>query len=104
MSYVHKFVPATLAELGWNDPNAVHKVAPVSDELVKMFWIVNVSKYSELRKLEGCQDLTDLNATTTDCVDIMKMAKGLGVKDENIFRDEEATIDKMNTTYKKILN
>ena len=78
------------------------ETAPVG-ELEKLFWIVNVSKYPELRKLGGCEDLTDLLATTTDCKDIMKMAKGLGVKDENIFRDEEATAAQMKKTYMQIL-
>ena len=41
----------------------------------------NNSVYDELRKQEGCDTLTDLKATTTDCMDIMKMAKGLGVPD-----------------------
>ena len=102
MVWVHKLVPPTLAELGWVDPNAAPQVAPVSNELQKIFWILNVSKYPELRKLEGCQDLTDLNATIPDCLEIMKMAKGLGVRDENIYRDEEPSFDQMKATYMKI--
>ena len=31
------------------------------------------------------------------------MAKGLGVKDEHLYHDEEATVDAMKATYMKIL-
>ena len=72
-------------------------------DVEKIFWIVNVSDYEELRKIEGCERLTDLKATTTDCHEIVKMAKSFGVKDEYIFRDEEATYKSMNKTYSEIL-
>ena len=71
-------------------PNAIPGTVAEGEEIAdleKIFWIVNVSKYPELRKIEGCSALTDLNATITDCKEIMKMAKGFGVKDEYIFRD-----------------
>ena len=72
-------------------------------DLEKIFWIVNVSGYEELRNIKGCEKLIDLKATTTDCHEIVKMAKSFGVKDEYIFRDEEATYKSMNKTYSEIL-
>ena len=72
-------------------------------DLEKIFWIVNVSGYEELRNIKGCEKLIDLKATTTDCQEIVKMAKSFGVKDEYIFRDEETTYKSMNKTYSEIL-
>jgi hypothetical protein len=43
--------------------------------------------------------LTDLKATTTDCEDIVKMAKGLGVPEKYIFRSEEPTQAELRKTY-----
>ena len=51
-------------------PNAIPGTVAEGEEIAdleKIFWIVNVSKYPELRKIEGCGALTDLNATITDC-------------------------------------
>ena len=51
-------------------PNAIPGTVAEGEEITdleKIFWIVNVSKYPELRKIEGCNALTDLNATITDC-------------------------------------
>ena len=38
----------------------------MADKVVKIMWIVNNSKYEELRKIEGCSTLWDLTATTSD--------------------------------------
>lgn len=43
--------------------------------------------------------MTDLKATTTDCEDIVKMAKGLGVPEKYIFRSEEPTQAELRKTY-----
>ena len=75
----------------------------IADKVEKIFWIVNNSKYDELRKIEGCTTLWDLNATPVDVQVIKKMAKGLGVKDENLYHDEEATLEAMKASYMKIL-
>ena len=32
----------------------------------KFFWMITEAKYDKLRKVEGCDTLTDLNATVTD--------------------------------------
>ena len=75
----------------------------LADSVVKIMWIINNSNYEELRKIEGCQTLWDLNATTTDVQVIKKMAKALGVTDEHLYHDEEATVDTMKKTYTQIL-
>ena len=109
--WIHKLVRPTWEELGWVDPNAVVAASGNADggggntsggPLEKIFWILNNSAYPELRKLEGCETLTDLKATTTDCQDIMKMAKGFGVPDENIYRNEEPTFAEMKKTFMDI--
>lgn len=64
---------------------------------------MNVSIYDELRKIEGCEKQYDLKATTTDCEEIKKMAKGFNVKDKNIFRDEEATSESTKKIYEEIV-
>ena len=87
--WMHKLVKPTWEEMGWKNPNATATPAAATGggdvsevkDLEKIFWIFNNSVYDELRKQEGCGTLTDLKATTTDCLDIMKMAKGLGVPD-----------------------
>ena len=109
--YIHKLVKPTWEELGWINPNPP-KPIPAAEtggddvsevkDLEKIFWIFNCSVYDELRKQEGCETLTDLKATTTDCEDIVKMAKGLGVPDEYIFRSEEPTQAVMKKTYMDI--
>ena len=106
--FMHKLVKPTWEELGWINPNptpaAVTDEGDVSEvkDLEKIFWIFNCTVYDELRKQEGCETLTDLKATTTDCEDIVKMAKGLGVPDEYIFRSEEPTQAVMRKTYMDI--
>ena len=83
--FIHKLVKPTWEELGWINPNPPKAESTEEDdvsevkELQKIFWIFNCTVYDELRKQEGCETLTDLKATTTDCEDIVKMAKGLEV-------------------------
>ena len=106
--FIHKLVKPTWEELGWINPNPPKAESTEEDdvsevkELQKIFWIFNCTVYDELRKQEGCETLTDLKATTTDCEDIVKMAKGLGVPDEYIFRSEEPTQAVMRKTYMDI--
>ena len=66
-------------------------------------WMITDRDYSELRKIEGCEDLSDLGATKTDAVHIMNFAKGLGIPNDRIFRNDAPTMDDMKATYKKIL-
>ena len=66
-------------------------------------WIISDKDYDRLRTIDGCKDLSDLGATKTDAVHIVNFAKGLGIPDENIFRNESATSSELKATYKKIL-
>lgn len=68
-----------------------------------IFWIITDKDYSQLRKVEGCENLSDLNATKSDSVHILNFAKKLGVKDGMIFRNEAATVEDLKKTYKEIL-
>ena len=74
-----------------------------ADKVVKIMWILNNSKYDLLRTIEGCNTLWDLNATTSDVKIVKKMAIGFGVKEENIFHDEEPTVDDLKKAYMQIL-
>ena len=74
----------------------------VSDKNMYL-WIITDKDYEKLRTIEGCQDLKDLGTTKTDAVNIINFAKGLGIPDENIFRNESATAEEIKETYKKIL-
>ena len=78
------------------------KMAASRDE-PKYLWIITDKDYAELRKIEGCESLGDLGATKTDATHILNFAKGLGIPDENIFRNDAPTIDDLKKTYKKIL-
>ena len=105
-AWINKHVKATWEDLGWKDPAAVaaEKINAAGGntsgaKVEKIFWIVNNSVYDELRKIEGCETLTDLKATTTDCQDILKIAKGFEVPDENIYRNEEPTVEEMKKTF-----
>ena len=69
----------------------------------KFVWIINHDKYDALRKIEGCEGLTDLNATPTDCAHILEIAKKLRVSKTHIFHDENADKAAFNATYKKLL-
>ena len=50
-----------------------------ADDLVKIFWMINNSKYDQLRVIKGCETLSDLTATPKDIVFIEKMAKFYGI-------------------------
>ena len=41
--------------------------------------------------MDGCEKLYDLDATPNDIVFVEKMARGYGVLEENIYRNEEPT-------------
>ena len=61
-------------------------------ELVYL-WIITDRDYSQLRKVEGCEMLGDLNATKTDSVHILEFAKAMGVTEDRIFRNQAANIE-----------
>ena len=74
-----------------------------SDNLVKIFWMINNSKYDKLREIKGCETLGDLTATPKDIVFIEKMAKAYGVAPDDLYKDSEADIKALKTTYSKIM-
>ena len=43
------------------------------------FWISNNDNYSDLRNIEDCGTLNDLNATPRDCKEILKFARKIRV-------------------------
>ena len=66
--------------------------------------MITDKNYGELRKIEGCEGLSDLGATKTDAVHILNFAKGLGVPSDQIFRNEAPTLNDLKNQYKKILS
>ena len=74
-----------------------------SNDEPRYLWLITDKNYGELRKIEGCGNLGDLGATKTDATHILDFAKGLGIPDENIFRDDAPTIEDLKATYKKLL-
>ena len=84
------------------ESSSQHAINIAKQELI-IFWIITDKDYSKLRKIEGCENLGDLNATKSDSVHIMNFAKALGVTEDNIFRNEGAPIEELRATYSKIL-
>ena len=73
-----------------------------SGEEIKL-WMITDKDYSKLRTLEGCKDLADLGATKTDAVHILNFAKGLGVTNDNIIRNDAPSIKDLKVAYKDLL-
>ena len=65
-------------------------------------WIITDKDYAKLRLLLGQNDLVDLDATKTDAVHIQNLAKGLGITDDRIYRNEGATVAELNATYRTL--
>ena len=53
--------------------------------LEKYFWMVTESKYAKLRKIEGCESLTDLKATVSDGKHVQTIADKMGIPKSNRF-------------------
>ena len=68
-----------------------------------MFWIINNTDYSKLREIDGCKLLTDPSDQNSGKDDMIKMAKGFEVEDENLFIDTEQDMNQLDETYQKIL-
>ena len=68
---------------------------------VVLFWIFTNKTYDKLRTLQGCENLGDLAATTTDVKHIRRMARSMGAR--KIFEDEEETIKTVKATEKKLV-
>ena len=69
----------------------------------RFFWIIIDKDYEELRKIEGCEKLGDLNATKSDATHIVDFARGVGVPDENIWRYDGTNLETVKAKYNEIL-
>ena len=69
----------------------------------KYFWMVTEQWYGKLRKVDGCDKLTNLKATVTDGKHIKKIADKLGVPKENRFINSSPSIDDLKETYKTLM-
>ena len=67
------------------------------------FWMITDDNYEELRKIVGCEGLADLGATKKDGVHIMRLARSLGVPEENMYINNRATIKDLKATYTTLL-
>ena len=65
--------------------------------------MMTVNKYENLRTIEGCEQLADLNATVTDGVYIKDIAENLKIPEENRFININPTSKELSATYLKIL-
>ena len=74
-----------------------------ADNLVKIFWMINNSKYEKLRLIKGCETLWDLTATPKDIVFIEKMAKAYGVAPDDFYKNTEADMKGLKTSYSAIM-
>ena len=74
-----------------------------ADNLVKIFWMINNSKYDKLRLIKGCETLWDLTATPKDIVFIEKMAKAYGVAPDDFYKNTEADMKGLKTSYSAIM-
>ena len=62
-------------------------VKNLNDGLEKIFWLITENDYSELRELDGCKDLGDLDATIKDSKHMINMADALGIPRANQYID-----------------
>ena len=73
-------------------------------ELEKIFWLISEDEYSKLRKINGCEDLTDLPATIPDNKHALKMADYLGIPEDNRYLNISPDVKELKSTYLKIIN
>ena len=64
-----------------------------------MFWMITEAKYDLLRLIEGCNELTDLNATVPDAKFVLEMADGLGIPEANRYIDTSPNFKGLKKTY-----
>ena len=72
-------------------------------EMHKYFWMVTQDIYDNLRQIDGCENLKDLNATKTDGGYIQEMARKIGVPKENTFIDIRPSQKDLKKSYSKIM-
>ena len=53
--------------------------------MIKICWLIFCDAYGKLRLQKGCENLSDLEAVKKDKLEILKIAKGLGIKEEYSF-------------------
>ena len=72
-------------------------------QMHKYFWMVTQDAYDNLRQINGCENLKDLNATKTDGGYVQEMARKLGVPQENTFIDIRPNQKDLKKSYSKIM-
>ena len=65
-------------------------------------WIITQMKYDNLRTIEGCEGLEDLEATKTDATHILNIARGFGIPESRLFRNDGSTFAELKATELKI--
>ena len=71
---------------------------------MKIFWLISEANYALLRKLDGCDILTDLQATIKDNDHIFAMADHLGIPETHRFINISSNVNELKTSYKDILH
>ena len=77
-------------------------VKNLNDGLEKIFWLITENDYSELRKIDGCKELGNLDATIKDGKHMISMADAFGIPRPNQYIDIKPTAKRLNETMKKI--
>ena len=55
-------------------------------------WIITDRDYAKLRLISGCETLEDLHATKAEAGHILNLAKGFGIPNERIYRNEGSSV------------
>ena len=61
--------------------------------------MITEAKYDLLRLIEGCHELTDLNATVPDAKFVLEMADGLGIHEANRYISTSPNMKDLKKTY-----
>ena len=71
--------------------------------MIKIFWQITESKYHFLRNIEGCNNLSDLDAVFKDRVHIERIVEGIGCLEVFQFFNDSCNSQSINNKYKEIL-
>ena len=58
-----------------------------------LFWIITDDDYSQLRRIEGCEMMSDIGRTKSEAVLIHKLAQKFGASDSRIIHDKASSFD-----------
>ena len=65
--------------------------AALDEEVI--FWIITDNDYSQLRRIEGCEMMSDLSRTKSEAVLIHKLAQKFGASDSRLIHDKASNIE-----------